>query len=44
VLAARGLAVTGEQRAQITDCTDLKQLKDWVIRAVTAESASDLFR
>jgi hypothetical protein len=44
VLRARGLAVTEEQRARITACADVEQLKDWVTRAVSVESASDLFR
>jgi hypothetical protein len=35
--------IEGERRARIADCTDLKQLKDWVRSAVTAASTSDLF-
>ena len=43
VLEARGLDVTDAERERITACTDLRQLKKWVRRAVTAEKTSDLF-
>ena len=43
VLEARGLDVTGAERERITGCTDLRQLKKWITRAVTAEKTGDLF-
>ena len=43
VLEARGLDVTEAERERITACTDLRQLKKWITRAVTAEKTSDLF-
>jgi hypothetical protein len=39
----RSLDVSDTERERITSCTDLKQLKKWVTRAVTAEKTSDLF-
>ena len=44
MLEARGLDVTDADRERITGCTDLRQLKKWLRRAVTAEKTSDLFR
>ena len=43
VLEARGIGVSGKDRARITGCTDLQQLGRWLRRAVTADKASDLF-
>lgn len=43
MLKARSLDVSDADRERITSCTDLKQLKKWVTRAVTAEKAADLF-
>lgn len=43
VLAARGITVPAEARDRITTCTDLRQLKTWIRRAVTATSVDDLF-
>lgn len=43
VLEARGLDVSDAERERITSCTDLKQLKRWIIRAATAEKTGDLF-
>ncbi len=43
VLAARGLAVTDEQRARITACTDPDALVAWLQRAATASNADELF-
>ena len=43
VLDARGLKVTAAQRERITGCTDLKQLQDWITRAVTAAKVADIF-
>ncbi|MGH3293992.1 MAG: hypothetical protein ACRDP7_19505, partial [Trebonia sp.] len=44
VLEARGLDVTNAERERITGCTDLRQLRKWITRAVTAEKTGDLFR
>jgi hypothetical protein len=43
VFEARNLHVTDAKRERIAGCTDLRQLKVWVRRAVTVEEASDLF-
>jgi predicted transposase YdaD len=43
VLDARGLKVTAAQRERITGCTDLKQLQEWITRAVTAAKVADIF-
>ena len=43
VLEARGLDVSDAERERITSCADLKQLKRWITRAVTAEKTGDLF-
>jgi hypothetical protein len=43
VFEARNLHVTDAERERIAGCTDLRQLKVWVRRAVTVEEASDLF-
>jgi hypothetical protein len=42
VLEARGLAVSAPERERILACTDLATLAQWVRRAVTAGSASEL--
>jgi hypothetical protein len=43
VLQARGLDIAPEERARISGCADLAQLKTWVTRAATVPSTSDLF-
>jgi hypothetical protein len=43
ILETRGLDVTAADRDRISSCTDLAQLQDWVRRAVTAKTVSDLF-
>jgi hypothetical protein len=43
VLEARGVEVPDDVRARITRCADLDQLDGWLRRAVTADSAQDLF-
>lgn len=43
VLAARGLAVTAEQRALIERCTDLAVMDRWLERAATARSIDEVF-
>ena len=43
VLETRGLDVSQAERDRITGCDDLRQLRKWLRRAVTAEKVSDLF-
>jgi hypothetical protein len=43
VLEARGVSVTEEQRQRILGCRDLEQLDRWLVRAVTASAAADVF-
>jgi hypothetical protein len=43
VLGARGIGTTPAQQARIRQCTDLSQLDAWLRRAVTANSADDIF-
>jgi hypothetical protein len=43
ILETRRLDVTTADRDRISSCTDLAQLQDWVRRAVTAKTTSDLF-
>jgi flagellar biosynthesis/type III secretory pathway protein FliH len=43
ILQTRGIELTNEQRELITGCTDLEQLETWGCRAVTADSAHELF-
>ncbi|NBM15268.1 hypothetical protein GUY61_06225 [Streptomyces sp. GC420] len=43
VLEARGLDVPDEAREQITGCGDPEILRRWLLRAVTASSAEDIF-
>ena len=43
ILETRGLTVSDEVRARITDCTDLETLEKWLRRAVTVERPEDLF-
>ena len=43
MLEARGLDVSEAERSRITNCTDRRQLKKWLKRAVTAEKVADLF-
>ena len=43
VLEARNLHVTDAERERIAGCTDLKQFRNWLRRAITIEKASDLF-
>lgn len=43
VLEARGLAVSAAQRARVLDCVDLVRLEGWLRKAVTAETAAELF-
>ncbi len=43
VLRARGLRVAAKAKRRIVACTDLDQLDQWLVRAVTVESAAKLF-
>jgi hypothetical protein len=43
VLDARNLDVTDAERERIAGCTDQRQIKTWIRRAVTVEKTSDLF-
>jgi hypothetical protein len=43
VLEARGLKIAAADRARISACTDLDQLRTWVTRAATVAAVSDLF-
>ena len=44
LLETRGLDIPDDTRARITGSTDLHQLETWATRAVTAQTADDLFR
>ena len=43
LLAHRGIALTGEDRAMIAACTDTARLDRWFQRALTATSSAELF-
>ncbi|MFI8976202.1 hypothetical protein ACIGO9_25160 [Nocardia asteroides] len=43
VLTARGLELSVAQRATLAECGDLDQLNAWLVQAVTATSAAELF-
>ncbi|MFJ4655067.1 hypothetical protein ACIP5Y_27645 [Nocardia sp. NPDC088792] len=43
VLEARGIEVSATTRERITQCVDPALLEVWLRRAVTAESAEELF-
>jgi hypothetical protein len=43
VLNARSLPITAAEQSRITSCSDLAQLRQWVSRAATVASASELF-
>ena len=43
VLAVRGIEVSEDAHARISDCRDIQQLDAWLGRAVTATSVADLF-
>ena len=42
ILSARGVAVGETLRQRIVGCTDVATLEQWLHRALTAKSASDL--
>ena len=43
LLDARHLAPSKDQRQQVTSCTDAAQLNRWFDRAITADTASEVF-
>jgi hypothetical protein len=43
LLDARGLALSQEQRQQVTSCTDAAQLDRWLDRAITAGTVAEVF-
>ena len=43
VLTARGIAVPADIRTRITSCTDTEQLADWLVKAATATTATEVF-
>lgn len=43
VLAVRGIEVPDDVRARIQACSDLRQLEEWLERAVGADCVADLF-
>jgi hypothetical protein len=43
ILESAGLSLTAEDRARITDCTDLDQLDAWLGRVALVNSVSELF-
>jgi hypothetical protein len=43
MLEARGLDVPEDVRRRVEGCTDLQQIERWIQRAVSAETAEDLF-
>lgn len=44
ILAARGVSVPAETRKQIKACDDLRRLKTWLKRAVTARTIDDVIK
>ena len=43
VLAARGMAVSGDQRKRIESCSDIPTLDRWIVRAATAPTIDEVF-
>ncbi|WP_329097738.1 hypothetical protein OG979_19735 [Actinomadura citrea] len=43
LLEARGLDVPEDVRSRVQGCTDLEQIERWIQRAVSADTAEDLF-
>jgi hypothetical protein len=44
IIDSRQIKVTGQQREQVTSCTDLTQLDEWFDRALNADTAADIFK
>lgn len=43
VLTERGVGLSTTQRSRLTESTDLEQLEEWLVHALTATDASELF-
>ncbi|MGI5470633.1 hypothetical protein [Streptomyces sp. CA-132043] len=43
VLHTRGLVITAEEHARVTDCRDLELLNRWFLRAITAAGVQEVF-
>ena len=43
VFESRGLAVSEQVRARVTECTDVEQLDAWLARAITAKDVDSVF-
>ncbi|MFC6011679.1 hypothetical protein [Nocardia lasii] len=43
VLTGRGIELSASQRAELTATTDLDQLDNWLVQALTVTCAADLF-
>lgn len=43
VLHTRGLVITAEEHARVTDCRDLELLNRWFLRAITAADVQEVF-
>jgi hypothetical protein len=43
IFETRGLAVGAEQRARILECRDIAELDRWLRKAITAQTAAELF-
>jgi hypothetical protein len=44
IIDARAIDVTAEQRDQVSSCSDIAQLDEWFDRALTAQTAADIFK
>jgi hypothetical protein len=44
IIDVRAIDATAEQREQVSSCTDIAQLDEWFDRALTAETAADIFK
>jgi hypothetical protein len=44
IIDSRQIKVTGQQREQVTSCTDLTQLDEWFDCALNADTAADIFK
>ncbi|HEY3681568.1 MAG TPA: hypothetical protein VGL93_00930 [Streptosporangiaceae bacterium] len=44
VLNGRGVELTDERREQVTSCTDLGTLHQWLVRAAAGEGVEEIFR
>lgn len=44
IIDARGIDMTAEQREQVSSCTDIAQLDEWLDSALAAATAADIFK